>query len=92
MTDIKVGSRVKAKKMERPKSAVKLLGTEGEDRGDWAWFIGSEGMPHRFGAYDEVILYLNDRTVRVRVTRRRKKVEVQVDGEDWSRAALKEVL
>ena len=70
-------------KNARPESAIKLLTTEGDDKGDWAWFIGSKGMPHRYGAYDEAILYLNEQTISVRVSRRRKKIHVHVNHAEW---------
>jgi hypothetical protein len=92
MSDIKAGELAGARRMERPKTATRLLTPAGEDKGDWAWFIGSGSVPHRYGAFDEAILYLNEQTIRVTVSRRRKKVRVSVNGEDWSRAALKEAL
>ena len=73
---------------DRPKTAVKLLTTDGEDKGDWAWFIGSGSVPHRYGAFDEAILYLNEQTIRVTVSRRRKRVRVSVNGEVWKNESL----
>lgn len=70
--------------MNRPESAVKLLGPDGEDRGDWIWPLFSKSRPHAYGAYDEVLIYLNEQLVKVTISRRRKRVHVAVNHVIWA--------
>ena len=68
---------------EKPQGAITIQDKDGVDRGDWAWFIGSDAVPHCHGAFSEVILSLNGQSIRVHVSKRRKNVSVYVNHIEW---------